>query len=307
MRVDVLGLQAFVSIAERGSFRAAASHLNLSQTALSHRIRKLEESLATQLLLRTTRQVTLTPAGAALLPKARRLFEELGVALREVRSPAKEREERVVVGCLPTIATRCLPQAVAAFARARPGVQVKIYDNSAAEIAERVQAGDAEFGITIVAANRVDLELKAVAKEPFVLVCHRDLLMARSRSLTWAQIQDVPLVRVSAETGNRVLIDDALGSRREALSWRYEVQRVTTAISMVREGLGAAIVPQLGFDAADGRDIVAIPLRMPSVTRTLGIVTRKGVPLTPAARQFLKHVTSALKASFPAAGRRTGE
>ncbi len=41
MRADVLGLQAFISIAERGSFRAAASHLNLSQTALSHRIRKL--------------------------------------------------------------------------------------------------------------------------------------------------------------------------------------------------------------------------------------------------------------------------
>ena len=44
MRVDVLGLQAFISIAERGSFRAAASHLNLSQTALSHRIRKLEDT-----------------------------------------------------------------------------------------------------------------------------------------------------------------------------------------------------------------------------------------------------------------------
>ncbi len=45
MRTDILGLQAFVSIAERGSFHAAAAHLNLSQTALSHRIRKLEEAL----------------------------------------------------------------------------------------------------------------------------------------------------------------------------------------------------------------------------------------------------------------------
>lgn len=81
MRIDVFGLQAFVSIAERGSFHAAASHLNLSQTALSHRIRKLEVSLATQVLMRTTRQVTLTPAGTALLPKARKLFDELGGAI----------------------------------------------------------------------------------------------------------------------------------------------------------------------------------------------------------------------------------
>ncbi|NJN00799.1 MAG: LysR family transcriptional regulator [Aquincola sp.] len=86
MRIDVLGLQAFVSIAERGSFHGAATHLSLSQTALSHRIRKLEESLATQLFVRTTRQVTLTPAGAALLPRARTIFEDLGKAIGEVRS-----------------------------------------------------------------------------------------------------------------------------------------------------------------------------------------------------------------------------
>ena len=62
----MLGLQAFVSIAERGSFHAAASHLNLSQTALSHRIRKLEDGLGIQLLQRTTRQVSLTKAGTAI-------------------------------------------------------------------------------------------------------------------------------------------------------------------------------------------------------------------------------------------------
>jgi DNA-binding transcriptional LysR family regulator len=94
MRIEVLGCQAFVSIAERGSFHAAASHLNLSQTALSHPIRKLEESLGTQLLLRTTRQVTLTPAGAALLPKARKLFDELGQTASRSRMTSPERALR---------------------------------------------------------------------------------------------------------------------------------------------------------------------------------------------------------------------
>lgn len=297
MRIDVHGLQAFVSIAERGGFRAAASDLNLSQTALSHRIRKLEKSIGAQLLLRTTRQVTLTPAGATLLPKARKLFDELGAALGELRATAAERQERLAVGCLPTIAMQCLPGMIAEFARLHRGVQVKVFDNSATEIAERVQAGDADFGITIVAANRFDLDLKPIAKEPFVFVCRRDLPLAKSRSLAWAQVEGVPLVRISAETGNRMLIDDALGPRRESLAWRYEVQRVATAMNMVRAGLGAAIVPQLGFDAAAAEDIVAIPLRAPGVTRTLGVVTRKGVPLKPFARQFLRHVAGALKES----------
>ncbi|MGW9331195.1 LysR substrate-binding domain-containing protein [Bosea sp. NPDC055594] len=295
MRIDVLGLQAFVSIAERGSFHAAASHLNLSQTALSHRIRKLEEGLGIQLLQRTTRQVSLTKAGTALLPKARRVFEELGSSLDELRLDAEEISESIKVGCLPTIAMCSMPDVIAAFARRHPDIRVRVHDNSASEIADKVQSGEAEFGITIVAANRWDLELKPVVKEPFVLVCPRDSPLAAASSLSWAQLEGLPLVRISAETGNRILIDDALGARRETLAWRYEVQRVATAVSFVRAGLGCTILPQLALDLAASGELAAIPLRSPTVTRTLGIITRKGVALKPAARELLSLVVDALK------------
>lgn len=297
MRADILGLQAFVSIAERGSFHAAASHLNLSQTALSHRIRKLEESLGAALFLRTTRQVSLTPAGAALLPRARRIFEDLGFALDEARVDARDAEGEVVMGCLPTVAVRCLPGVIAAFSALRPGIRVRVHDNSASEIADKVQSGQAEFGVTIVAANRWDLELKPVIKEPFVLVGHRSMPLAKASSLTWAQLQGEPLVRISAETGNRILIDDALGARRDTLSWRYEVQRVITAVSLVRAGIGYAIVPQLALDRIDDEDLVTVPLRSPAVSRTLGIVTHKTLPLRPAARDLLALLTQALTSS----------
>ena len=297
MRVDVLGLQAFVSIAERGSFRAAASHLNLSQTALSHRIRKLEEALGTPLFLRTTRQVSLTAAGTTLLPRARRIFEDLGFALDEVRVDRREGDAQVSVGCLPTVAAHCMPAVIAAFAKRHPGVGVRVHDNSASEIADKVQSGEAEFGVTIVAANRWDLELKPVVKEPFVLVSHRRMPLAGASSLTWAQLQDEPLVRISAETGNRILLDDVLGARRETLSWRYEVQRVVTAVSLVRSGIGYSIVPQLALDVVDAGDLVAVPLRSPSVTRTLGIITRKTVPLRAPARDLLSLLSQALKRS----------
>ncbi|MDX3807421.1 LysR family transcriptional regulator [Bosea thiooxidans] len=303
MRADFLGLQAFISIADRGSFRAAASHLNLSQTALSHRIRKLEESLGTPLFLRTTRQVSLTAAGTTLLPRARRVFEDLGQALDEVRADLCDADEQVSVGCLPTVAVHCMPAVIAAFAKRHPGIGVRVHDNSASEIADKVQLGEAEFGVTIVAANRWDLELKPVVKEPFVLVSHRDMPLAQAASLTWAQLQGEPLVRVSAETGNRILIDDALGPRREALIWRYEVQRVVTAVSLVRSQIGYAIVPQLALDVVDAGGLVAIPLRSPSITRTLGIVSRKSVPLRPAARDLLSLLSDQLKHSVANPGR----
>ncbi len=296
MRADVLGLQAFVSIAERGSFHAAAAHLNLSQTALSHRIRKLEEALAVPLLLRTTRQVALTPAGVALLPRARKLFEDLDATMDGVKARAHEAAEQVAIGCLPTIAMRCMPPVLAAFRQSYQTTRVRIFDNSATEIAERVQSGEAEFGVTIVAANRWDLDVRPVVKEPFVLVCHRSLPLARETALAWAQLQGLPLVRISAETGNRILIDDALGSRRETLLWRYEVQRVTSAVSLVRSGIGHAIVPKLAYDVVHADDLVAIPLHSPTVTRTLGIVTRKGMLLSKPVQHLLDLVATTLMA-----------
>ncbi len=295
MRLDILGLQAFVGIAERGSFHAAASHLNLSQTALSHRIRKLEESLGLALFQRTTRQVALTPAGVELLPKARKIMAELGAAMDDLRLQARGSEERVSFGCLPTIAIRCLPRVIATFKTQFPDTIVKVHDNSASEIADKVQSGEAEFGITIVAANRWDLDLKPLVKEPFVLVCRRDHALASQSALNWTQIADLPLIRISAETGNRILIDDALGARRDTLSWRYEVQRVTTAVALVRSGAACAVVPHMAFDLAANTDLVTIPLKAPMVHRTLGVISRKGLPLTPPAAFLLDLMTKALR------------
>lgn len=275
--------------------RHAVSRQFLKRGAIGRR--RLLESLGAELLLRTTRQVSLTPAGSALLPRARKIFDELGSAIADVRADANDAGEQVVIGCLPTIAVHCMPSVIAQFAKRHEGVRIRVHDNSASEIADKVQSGEAEFGVTIVAANRWDLDLAPVVKEPFVLVCHRSMPHAEAESLTWAQLQGLPLVRISAETGNRILIDDALGSRRETLSWRYEVQRVITAVSLVRSAVGYAVVPQLALDVVEPGDLVAIPLRSPSVSRPLGIVTRKNLPLRPLARDLLKLVMEALKRS----------
>ena len=254
MRVDFLGLEAFLSIADRGSFHRAAAHLNLSQTALSHRIRKLEDDLGLKLLARTTRQVSLTPAGQELLPKARQIMEDIQSSFAALRQQGKARQERLAIGCLPTIAIHYLPQVLQEFGQAWPDLTVEVYDNSATEIAEHVQAGRAEFGLTIVSANRWDLEITPLLKEPFILVCPLDHPFAGRVAINWSELEGIPLVRVSAQTGNRILIDDALGSRREHMRWRYECQHVATAVSMVHAGLGLTVVPRLAIDPAGTGD-----------------------------------------------------
>jgi DNA-binding transcriptional LysR family regulator len=288
MRVDFLGLQAFLSIAERGSFRHAAAHLGITQTALSHRIKKFEEQFQVTLLTRTTRQVALTPAGLSLLPKAQQLIEQAQHLFGELNSQAVARQENLAVGCLPSAAIHFLPSVLVEFRQSYPAMTVRIYDNSANEIAERVQKGEAEFGITILGTNRWDLEVTPLIKEPFVLICRDDHEFARRRSLKWSQLEGVPLIRVSAGTGNRMLIDDALGSRSEAMNWAYEVQHIASAVSLVAAGIGLTVLPRLAIDIAGGPALVAVSLRDPNITRTLGAVTRRSVPLSEPARKLLK-------------------
>lgn len=303
MALDFLGLEAFLSISERGSFRKAAAHLNLSQTALSHRMRKFEEGLGLRLLARTTRQVTLTPAGLDLAARARGPVEALAEALAELRARAGTGQQSVTIGCLPTIAVHHVPQLLATFAESHPGVTVKVFDNSASEIAERVARGEAEFGITIVSANRWDLDITPLLTEAFVLACPAGHPFATRAHLAWSELEGVALVRVAPHTGNRALIDEALGARREAMDWRYEVQHLATAISMVEAGLALAVVPRLAVDAAGSARVVAVPLRDPGVVRRLGVVSRRGVPLSPPAEALLALLRRRFRAAPPAAGR----
>jgi len=300
MRVDFLGLEAFLCIADRGSFHRAAAHLNLSQTALSHRMKKLEDDLGLKLLARTTRQVTLTPTGVELLPKARRIMEEITDSFEQLRRRGKERQEHISIACLPTVASIYLPHILGGFLDEYRDVRVRILDHSASEIIDHVRAGDVEFGISIVSSMAMDLDIMPLFKESFVLACPKTHPLAKDSSVTWQDLEGEPLIRVGTLTGNRILIDDALGSRRETLLWRYEVRHIATAINMVQAGLGMTVLPEFALGASRATDVVAIPIRNPSVVRTIGIITRKGIPLSPPAEALCALVQREFRPEKPA-------
>lgn len=288
MRIDFLGLQAFVSIAEYGSFQQAAAHLNLSHTALSHRMKKFEAYFGVNLLTRTSRQVTLTPAGLDLLPSALQIMNDLQNSMSVLVAHGASKQQHLAIGCIPTLASCYLPAVLGRFSETHPDITVKVYDNSAAEIAARVKAGTAEFAITIASADRSDLHVRPLLKESFVLVAPSAHPLASRKFVHWADLRDCPLVRISSQTGNRMLIDDALREHNEGLLWRYEVQLITTALSMVLAGVGLAIVPQLAAGSVQSASLVVIPLRNPSINRKIAIISRRGGQLSPAAADLIK-------------------
>ena len=89
MKIDFAGVQAFVGVAELGGFSRAAQQLNLTQTALTRRVQKLEAYLGVKLLDRTTRSVELTVVGREFLPKAQAIVGEMTTAVGELRQRAR--------------------------------------------------------------------------------------------------------------------------------------------------------------------------------------------------------------------------
>jgi DNA-binding transcriptional LysR family regulator len=281
-------LQAFLSVADRGSFHRAATHLHLSQTAISHRIKKLEEELGVRLFARTTREVSLTQAGLELVETARDAVAQLEESLDRLRRP-RVREKRILtIACLPTFALHRLPPVLARFKKIQPDVDVKIHEVLSMDLPPLLLRGEAAFGLSVVLTNRWDLDVEPLIEaDPFVLVCPVNHKLAKRKAVKWSELKHYPLIRVGRDHAIRTLIDDALGTIRDELEWKYEVQGVETAVALAEADCGLTIVPRSNFALYRGKQLTARPMESPNITCSFGIVTKRGVPLPPVTELLL--------------------
>jgi len=296
MQIDFLGMQAFLSIVEQGGFLQAGAHLHLSQTAISHRIRKLEDSLGVKLLVRTTRQVTLTDAGRALLPGVRQAVRMLEDSCELLRRQGETAPEWLAFGCLPTLAPTRIAAALREFAERYPRIAVRVFDDTVNEIAQHVESGAAAFGISIAGARRPSLATQVFAHEAFVVVCAEGHRLAGNARIRWADLLGEVLIRISLPAGNAATIDDVLGRRRAEFQWEYEVQHTALALDLVAAGLGLTVVPALSVNRMPG--VVARPLEEPAITRALTIVTQAGRELPVAARVLCELTVDEIRAQL---------
>lgn len=283
---EFLDLKAFLAVLDLGSFNEAARQLNLSQPALSRRIKGLEASIGAQLIERTTRHVAPTQVGRELLPLVRRLVDEFEDSILSISDLGGRHRAQVTIASVPTAAFYFLPRVVRSFNDKFPGIRFRILDLSANEGLDAVANGEVEFGINITGAARADLNFTPLVDDPFVLACRRDHPLANSKQLTWADLAGHPLIGVSKTSGNRAVLDQALAKAKVQLNWFYEVNHLSTSLGLVEAGLGISVMPRLATPQVEHPLIATIPLSAPTVSRTIGLVERRGGRLSPAAIRF---------------------
>jgi DNA-binding transcriptional LysR family regulator len=258
MNFDLPDLRAFVAVAKLGSFRAAAEELHLSQPALSRRIEKLEGALGVRLFHRTTRKVDV----------------------------ATHVSGEVTIACIPSAVRYFLPGILKAYHERYPQIMVRIIDQGANEVLTTLLRNEADFGLNYIGTQEPDLEFEPILKEAFVVACRAEHPLARKKKVTWSELTAHEYMSVTKNSGNRFLLDLALSENTNRPRWYCEAQHVSTLVNLVEAGMGVAAVPRLSMPPDGHPVLVSVPLVDPVITRMVGLIRRRGRPLSSAAQQL---------------------
>jgi DNA-binding transcriptional LysR family regulator len=297
MSASLRQLRAFVAVAESSSFSRAADLLALTQPAVSRNVTELELLLGVQLLHRTTREVELTEAGRLLYGNVTRVLEDLDACLLEVQGLATQRKGRVSVASSPTLSANLLPQCIARCRQQAPGVNLKLLDRIQSDVLQSVRSGEVDFGVVIDPSEKQDLHAQTILTEPFCLVSLSSHPLARRKEVHWAELAGSSLVLLDHASGSRRLIDAALQAHGATASVVQDVGHTATIYSMVEQGLGLSVVPQLAIPAAwkkqaeasveqgeaDHAPVLVSRKLVPQVQRGIMLVRRQHRELSPVA------------------------
>jgi LysR family positive regulator for ilvC len=247
--MDLHGLAAFQSLASTLHFGKAAREANLSTSALSRTIQRLEQETGERLFFRDNRSVSLTPAGELFRGFAREALEGWEDLLRSLAVGREALRGEIRIYCSVAASYTVLSELVRGFRLAHPGVHIRLATGDPADAVERVQTGQADIAVAALPeALPRGVRFQAVAVSPLVFIapavaCEAATLV-KGPSIQWAR---VPLV-LTATGLSRRRTDAWLRARRVRPTVYAEVSGHEAVISMVRLGCGVGIVPRVVLD-----------------------------------------------------------
>lgn len=282
--MELRQLRYFVALAETGNFHRAAEKLNISQPPLSVAIRRLEDELGTSLFDRGSRGASLTPAGAASLDLARTTLAHADRFRAAVREGAAGERGRLRIGFVGSATFDLLPRLIPEFRQRYPLVELDLEESTSVDIARRLEAGSMDVGL-------VRLPLLEVAAVQTRVIDYDELhaaipsasRFARTESIALEALANEPFVlqgRISILHAISLMACHAAGFVPRVAQ---EAAQLSAVLSLVRSGLGVALVP--------ARAVHSVPqgVRLIRLARRVPIETGVALPLTAAtlpARNF---------------------
>ncbi|MFC5186183.1 LysR family transcriptional regulator [Actinomadura harenae] len=260
MRADALDpvlLRTFASVAELGSFTAAAGALGYTQSAVSRQVRALEEACGVELFARGARGVRTTPAGEYLLPHARALLERYADAARALEGLRRVDAGTLRLGAFSTANAVLVPRALGRFGERHPGVEIRLREGLTERLLPALDAG--ELDLAVVSTHKqseiASADLVVLGADPLLVALPPGHRLARERSVPLAGLADESWIVADDEAAVA-----ALHARCAPAGFvprtPLRVAEWTSKLGLVAAGFGVTFVPALAVGGV--RDDVAL-------------------------------------------------
>ena len=277
---------ALVAVHEHGTFANAAEALGFTQSAISQQIAHLERSAGVTLFDRPKgpRAAELTPAGRSLLDFARRTLTRLDDMDERLDLMRRGIAGRLTVGTFQSASAELLPNIIGQMRREVPDVDVRLDEtDDLAELVHDVLVDETDLAFTVDLHDDPRLRIDVLGRDPFVIIAPID--QASGSVTTPAEVDRHPLIGQPDTLTGQQMIDERLIAAGIRPEFAFRFQNNAAVQSMVRSGLGWAVMPSLAIDAHDP-GIVVMHTDPPLPPREIQLVARSGRTLLAAADRF---------------------
>jgi len=276
MHYDLTDLRLFVAIAEARNLTRGAERVHLAASSASHRMRLLEESIGTPLLVREPRGVSLTRAGDALLRHARQVFAQLEQMHADLAPYAHGVRGHVSLWANTHATHTFLPDSLAAFLQRHPQVSISLEEHTSPEVVMAVARGEVEVGVIADAIEGAEVELLPYRADRLVLIAPPQHPLAMCASTPFAAVLGYPFVMLHAGSAIHTFTMNAAAALGRHLEVRIQVRSFEAVCRMVSAGVGIGLVPRSAITTGASRvPLTVIELDEPWAQRDLKVCVRK--------------------------------
>ncbi len=307
-RLDLASLQLFVAVAESGSIGRAAESEFIAASAVSKRLSELETTLATPLLHRHARGVTLTPAGESLLHHARSLLYNLERMQGELGEYAVGARGHVRIHANISAIVQFLPEDLGSFCAAHDSIKIDLEEHLSSEVLRAVQEGAADLGVCHAGEAGAALQSLPYRSDKLVLIVPESHVLLAQTAIYFVASLDFDQVGLHANSSIYVAMRRAALAAGRSIRLRIHVTGLDAMCRMIDNGLGLGVMPKRAFElmrGGVGRRLVAIDLNDAWAQREIRLVARDFSTLPIAARLLVSHLRAPEPASADEASSRT--
>ena len=245
--LDIKKLRYFVAVAEEGHFGRAATRLGISQPPLSDHIQQLEGLLQTTLLLRTTRRVSLTQEGTALLQHASKILSDIDQCAQVVQQSNSQQKQILRLGILHAHTYTFLPNLLRHYLQAYPAMRIELVEYTTREQVDTLFGDQVDVGLIREPVNHPALKTLTLFTEHYALAAPAEWKLARTTAIPVSVVHNKTLIGYPShddKRSTRSLFRDYLQRHQVKPADFIEVRTMHAALALVAAGLGCAPVPE---------------------------------------------------------------